>query len=121
MKTEKEFAVENLLGRIRNIQNKTKNVGWGIAKYEPMMNLGDLAQTISQYVVVVGHNVYRKNKTLFLEAFCDGTFSLCVMSHGRITDFLVDHVTADKLVSSLCTLLKGWFPELNAKVVTCKC
>lgn len=111
-KTERKQRVVNLLDRIRKIQNGTKNIGWGIAEYSPIMDLGENERTDSQYVIVVGHNVYRKNFTMFLEVFVDGKFSLSFLKNGRIGDYIVDKVNEDDLIKSLCQALKSWFPEI---------
>lgn len=111
-KTKRKQRVVNLLDRIRKIQNGTKNIGWGIAEYSPLMNLYENNKTDSQYVIVVGHNVYRKNFTMFLEVFVDGKSSLSVMKNGSIGDYIVDKVNEDDLIKSLCQTLKSWFPEI---------
>lgn len=108
---------EKVIERIRKIQNKTKNLGWGVAEYSPFMDLKVKRQTESQWVIVVGHNVYRKVHTLFLEVFKNGSYSLSETTSSRkVGDYLCDRVSADTLVNALCRSLKAWYPELNAVV-----
>ncbi len=111
-KTERKQRVVNLLDRIRKIQNGTKNIGWGIAEYSPIMDLAENERTDSQYVIVVGHNIYRKIYTMFLEVFVDGKCSLSVIKYNHTGDYIVDKVNEDDLIKSLCQTLKSWFPEI---------
>ena len=111
-KTERKQRVVNLLDRIRKIQNGTKNIGWGIAEYSPIMDLAENERTDSQYVIVVGHNIYRKIYTMFLEEFVDRKCSLSVIKYNHTGDYIVDKVNEDDLIKSLCQTLKSWFPEI---------
>lgn len=112
-KEERLEKNQQLIYRIRRIQNGTKNIGWGVSEYCPLMNLQKTSKTDSQYVIVVGHNVHRKIHTLFLECFSDETFSLSVMTkHNTVGEYLADCVSEEGIIVALCEALKTWFPEI---------
>lgn len=108
-----------IIKRVQNIQNKTKNLGWGIAKYSPLMNLGSVENTESQFIITVGHNVHRKIKTLFLEVYKTKKYSLSIITNQhKVGDYLCLNVNEDEVIKCLIKALKAWFPEISATVLT---
>lgn len=108
---------EKIIERIRKIQNGTQNLGWGVTEYSPKMDLKALERTESQWVIVVGHNVHRKIRTLFLEVFIDGTYSLSVVDGTAKGRYLCDKLNDEGLISCLIHCLKDWYPEVRGNVI----
>lgn len=111
-KEERAEKTQNVLSRIKKIQNTTKNIGWGTANYFPLMDLKETKNTDSQWVIVVGHNVYRKIHTMFLEVFKNGKYSLSVMTNrNTVGEFLAESVDEEELIQVVCRVLRTWYPE----------
>lgn len=114
---------EKVLDRLKNIQNSSKNLGWGVSEYFPLMKIPEEyenSEVDSQWVIVVGHNVYRKMHTMFLTAFSDGTYILsCGLDKGYDRELFSDMLSVEKiddddtLVLTVLCLLKEWFPEVR--------
>lgn len=111
---------EKVLDRLKNIQNSSKNLGWGVSEYSPLMKIPEEygnSEVESQWVIVVGHNVYKKMHTMFLTAFSDGTYILsCGLDKGydrELFSDMLEKVDDDTLVLTVLRLLKEWFPEVR--------
>lgn len=111
---------EKVLDRLKNIQNSSKNLGWGVSEYSPLMKIPEEygnSEVESQWVIVVGHNVYRKMHTMFLTAFSDGTYILsCDLDKGydcELFSDILEKIDDDTLVLTVLCLLKEWFPEVR--------
>lgn len=107
--------MKELIGRLKRIRNSTDNIGWGACEYSPFMRTDRFSDTESQYVLVVGHNVYKKIYTMFLEKFKDGVYRVSL-----IHDYIPDEIIAvgsdsDAIVQKVIEKLKEWFPEIRSK------
>ena len=107
---------EKVLDRLKNIQNSSKNLGWGVSEYFPLMKIPEEyenSEVESQWVIVVGHNVYKKMHAMFLTAFSDG------LDKGYDRELFSDMLSVEKiddddtLVLTVLCLLKEWFPEVR--------
>lgn len=111
---------EKVLDRLKNIQNSSKNLGWGVSEYFPLMKIPEEyenSEVESQWVIVVGHDVYKKMHAMFLTAFSDGTYILsCDLDKGYGRELFSDmpeKIDDDTLVLTVLCLLKEWFPEVR--------
>lgn len=107
--------MKELIGRLKRIRNSTDNIGWGACEYSPFMRTDRFTDTESQYVLVVGHNVYRKIYTLFLEKFKDGVYRVSLMQDCRPDEIIVVDSDSSVIVQRVIEKLKEWFPEIRSK------
>ena len=107
--------MKELIGRLKRIRNSTDNIGWGACEYSPFMRTDRFTDTESQYVLVVGHNVYRKIYTLFLEKFKDGVYRVSLMQDCRPDEIIVVDSDSSVIVQKVIGKLKEWFPEIRSK------
>lgn len=110
------MTVKELVGRLKKIHNSTDNIGWGACEYSPFMNTDRISDTESQCVIVVGHNVYRKTYTMFLEKFKDGVYRVSLMQDCRPDEIIAMHSDRDAIVGKVIEKLKDWFPEIRRKL-----
>lgn len=104
--------MKELVERLKKIHNTTDNIGWGVCEYRPHMKI-DTEDIDSQYVIVVGHNVYRKTYTLFLEKLNDGVFRLFLINHSKIDKTITLTNDRGTVVCEVIKQLKQWFPEIR--------
>lgn len=107
--------MKELIGRLKRIRNSTDNIGWGACEYSPFMRTDRFTDTESQYVLVVGHNVYRKTYTMFLEKFKDGVYRVSLMQDCRPDEIIVVDNDSSVIVQKVIEKLKEWFPEIRSK------
>ena len=107
--------MKELIGRLKRIRNSTDNIGWGACEYSPFMRTDRFTDTESQYVLVVGHNVYRKIYTMFLEKFKDGVYRVSLMQDCRPDEIIVVDSDSSVIVQRVIEKLKEWFPEIRSK------
>lgn len=107
--------MKELIGRLKRIRNSTDNIGWGACEYSPFMGTDRFTDTESQYVLVVGHNVYRKTYTMFLEKFKDGVYRVSLMQDCRPDEIIVVDSDSSVIVQKVIEKLKEWFPEIRSK------
>lgn len=107
--------MKELIGRLKRIRNSTDNIGWGACEYSPFMRTDRFTDTESQYVLVVGHNVYRKTYTMFLEKFKDGVYRVSLMQDCRPDEIIAVDSDSDAIVQKVIEKLKEWFPEIRSK------
>lgn len=107
--------MKELIGRLKRIRNSTDNIGWGACEYSPFMRTDRFTDTESQYVLVVGHNVYRKTYTMFLEKFKDGVYRVSLMQDCRPDEIIVVDSDSSVIVQKVIGKLKEWFPEIRSK------
>lgn len=107
--------MKELIGRLKRIRNSTDNIGWGACEYSPFMRTDRFTDTESQYVLVVGHNVYRKTYTMFLEKFKDGVYRVSLMQDCRPDEIIVVDSDSSVIVQKVIEKLKEWFPEIRSK------
>lgn len=107
--------MKELIGRLKRIRNSTDNIGWGACEYSPFMRTDRFTDTESQYVLVVGHNVYRKIYTMFLEKFKDGVYRVSLMQDCRPDEIIVVDSDSSVIVQKVIGKLKEWFPEIRSK------
>ena len=104
--------MEQLIRRLTKIRNTTDNIGWGAYDYKPFMKT-DREDTVAQAVLVVGHNVYRKTYTLFLEKFSDGSYRVSLMNDCKPDEVIVSSSDTDYILARVIKYLKIWFPEIR--------
>ena len=107
--------MKELIGRLKRIRNSTDNIGWGACEYSPFMRTDRFTDTESQYVLVVGHNVYRKIYTMFLEKFKDGVYRVSLIQDCRPDEIIVADSDSSVIVQKVIEKLKEWFPEIRSK------
>ena len=107
--------MKELIGRLKRIRNSTDNIGWGACEYSPFMRTDRFTDTESQYVLVVGHNGYRKIYTMFLEKFKDGVYRVSLMQDCRPDEIIVVDSDSSVIVQRVIEKLKEWFPEIRSK------
>lgn len=107
--------MKELIGRLKRIRNSTDNIGWGACEYSPFMRTDRFTDTESQYVLVVGHNVYRKIYTMFLEKFKDGVYRVSLMQDCRPDEIIVADSDSSVIAQKVIEKLKEWFPEIRSK------
>lgn len=107
--------MKELIGRLKRIRNSTDNIGWGACEYSPFMRTDRFTDTESQYVLVVGHNVYRKIYTMFLEKFKDGVYRVSLIQDCRPDEIIVVDSDSSVIVQKVIEKLKEWFPEIRSK------
>ena len=107
--------MKELIGRLKRIRNSTDNIGWGACEYSPFMRTDRFTDTESQYVLVVGHNVYRKTYTMFLEKFKDGVYRVSLIQDCRPDEIIVVDSDSSVIVQKVIEKLKEWFPEIRSK------
>lgn len=107
--------MKELIGRLKRIRNSTDNIGWGACEYSPFMRTDRFTDTESQYVLVVGHNVYRKTYTMFLEKFKDGVYRVSLIQDCRPDEIIVVDSDSSVIVQKVIGKLKEWFPEIRSK------
>lgn len=107
--------MKELIGRLKRIRNSTDNIGWGACEYSPFMRTDRFTDTESQYVLVVGHNIYRKTYTMFLEKFKDGVYRVSLMQDCRPDEIIAADNDSSVIVQKVIEKLKEWFPEIRSK------
>lgn len=103
--------MKDLLERLSSIHNSTNNIGWGFSEYSPIMKTDKYDSTRSQYVIVVGHNVYKKVYTMFLEELDSGVYRLSVIEGDKLCAIIAVDSSKDAIVQKVIQKLKEWFPE----------
>lgn len=106
-----------LCERLRKIQNTSQNLGWGINNYYPPMKTDLVEETQIQFMICVGHNVYREMHFLFLESLIDGRHRLSIID-GYKPDCIIAFGSEDDCVNAVCEKLREWFPSVSATVYT---
>lgn len=107
------MIADKVLERIQKIQNSSRNIGWGVSNFTPMLRSDRLPQIHEQWVIVVGHNIYHHVKTMILEVLSDGKYNLSLADNFDSGKFIAENVDEDGLISALCGSLKNWFPEIR--------
>ena len=109
--------MNTLVRRLTRIRNTTNNLGWGHCDYTPFMKTDKIEDTVEQCVLVVGHNVYRKTNTMFLEKFKDGSYRVSLMHESEPDEVIVEGFDMDFIVQRVIVCLRDWFPEIRKKVL----
>lgn len=104
--------IKKLLDRVKNINNSQNNLGWGICHCDPMMHTEKIEDTVNQIVIVVGHSIYKKVYTMFIEEFSDELFRLSVVN-SKYKFEVVKYGNSDSIISEIISQLKIWYPEIR--------
>lgn len=102
--------LEELIGRLMNIHNSTNNIGWGVSEYSPLMRTGDQSAE-RQCVLVVGHNVYKKIYTMFVEMRSNASYCVYLVKDNKPDEVIVLTDSQDEVIKKIIAKLKEWFPE----------
>lgn len=109
--------MEELIRRLTRIHNSTNNVGWGVSEYSPIMDTDHRkCKVVSQSVLVVGHNVYRKTYTMFVEEFEDGMYRVFLVRDNKPDMVIALDSNRDVIVTNIIGKLKEWFPEIRREL-----
>lgn len=107
--------MDELLRKIKTINNRGKDIGWG--SNEIPVTTDD---AVRKFILVVGHKRYRKIITLYLEKLKVNTYRLSLAGESDQTEIVTDNCDKERLKQTVIDHLKIWFPETTRTQIQTK-